>query len=118
MEAGADVRDLLGLWRVPERARRFLERYVRMMVSYQPRPYAGTVTLLRARTRSLTYTGDSDLGWSKLATGVSVHSVPGAHDTILKEPRVRDLAAALSAQLERASLRRNGAAVTGRSLRD
>lgn len=104
LAAGADVRDLMGLWKVPPRARRFLEHYVRMTGTYQPREYAGTVTLFRARTLSLSYRGAADLGWSRLARGgVVVHRVPGAHDTILKEPRVRRLAAALSSSLRSAT---------------
>lgn len=100
LDAGADVRDLLGLWKVPAHARRFLERYVRMMAAYTPTRYAGTVTLLRARTVSLTYLGAEDFGWGQLARRVVVSHVPGAHDSILREPRVRDLAAAFSTHLQ------------------
>ena len=101
LAGGADVRDLLGLWNVPARGRPFLERHVQMLVTYRPRQYPGTVTVFRARTLSLSFRGTRDLGWRKLARGgIAVHPVPGSHDTILKEPRVRALAAALAASLD------------------
>ena len=103
LAAGADVRDLLGLWHVPPHARRFLERYMRMTSAYYPRRYAGTVTLFRARALKLTYTGADDLGWSQLAEQVAVRYVPGAHDTILRPPRVGELAAAISAELQQSA---------------
>ena len=71
-----------------------------MMVNYRPRPYGGTVTLLRARTLSLTYLGAEDFGWGQLAAHVVVRHMPGAHDTMFKEPRVRDLAATLTDRLD------------------
>jgi amino acid adenylation domain-containing protein len=98
-----DVRDLLGLWNVPANAREYLERYVRMMDAYRATEYDGEITVLRARTLSLSYRGTADLGWRRLArSGVSLHIVPGAHDTILMQPRVRLLAAVLVERLERA----------------
>ncbi len=100
LDAGADVRDLLGIWRVPDRARAFLERYVRMMGAYRPSPYPGAVTVFRARTLSLSFRGTADLGWGTLAASVVTHVVPGAHDTILQEPRVRELADRLAASLQ------------------
>jgi thioesterase domain-containing protein len=74
-----------------------------MMSVYHPRPYAGTVTVFRARTLSLKFRGSAGLGWERLAAHVTTHLVPGAHDTILKEPRVRQLAAKLSAALHACS---------------
>jgi thioesterase domain-containing protein len=73
---------------------------VRMMRAYRPRQYPGKVTVFRARTLRVGFRGTRDLGWRKLArAGVVVHAVPGSHDTILKEPRVRALAAALAKSL-------------------
>jgi hypothetical protein len=44
-----------------------------------------------------------DLGWRRLALGgLMVYRVPGAHDTILKEPRVTHLAATLTTVLHTA----------------
>jgi non-ribosomal peptide synthetase component F/thioesterase domain-containing protein/acyl carrier protein len=94
LAAGADVRALLGLWGMSDDATRFVQHHLGMRVRYQPRAYDGVVTVFRARTLSLGYRGAPDLGWSRLARGgVTLHSIPGAHDTILKEPRVQRLAA-------------------------
>ncbi len=102
--ATIDLRDQLGLWRMPAQANTRLERYVRMRRAYRPREYPGPLTLLRARTGRLTYRGGPDLGWERLARGgVTTRIIPGAHDTILREPRVRRLAAELVASLERRS---------------
>ena len=79
---------------------------MRMTAAYYPRRYAGTVTLFRARALKLTYTGADDLGWSQLAHDVVVRYVPGAHDTILRPPRVLELAAAMSAELQQSAAMR------------
>lgn len=73
-----------------------------MVTAYHPEPYPGEVTVLRARTFRLAFRGTPDLGWRRLATdGVTITIVPGAHDTILKELRVGQLAAALSKSPQR-----------------
>jgi len=36
------------------------------------------------------------LGWGPLADAVRARMVPGAHDTIIREPRVRELAEVLT----------------------
>jgi amino acid adenylation domain-containing protein len=95
-----DVRDRLGLWAMPASARDYLERYVEMTRAYRPQPYDGAITLLRARTLSLGFRGAPDLGWRTLAQGVTLRVIPGAHDTILQEPGVRRLAAALVERLD------------------
>src|SRR5581483_962213 len=93
---GGDLRDRLGLWHMGEEARSYLEAHYRMVRSYCPRPYAGPIVVLRARTLRLGSRAPADLGWGRLASGgVTVLHVPGAHDTILKEPHVRLLAVAL-----------------------
>ncbi len=58
--------------------------------------YGGRISVFRARRQPLNRIRDSDLGWGKLARGgVEVHLIPGGHDTVLKEPHVQGLAAAL-----------------------
>jgi amino acid adenylation domain-containing protein len=72
--------------------------------NYHPQPYAGTVTLFRARARWLTSRRDRHLGWAGLALGgLEVFDVPGNHDSCLSERHVRHLADALKAQLEAAA---------------
>jgi hypothetical protein len=95
-----DIRDQLGLWKMPRDSSAFLEAHFNMISAYQPRPYPGQVTVLRARTYALISSARQDLGWRPLALGgVTVAKVAGDHDSILKEPRVRDLAAALDSAL-------------------
>ena len=93
-----DVRHALGLWTFPEDSREFLAALRAALRSYAPKPYSGAVMVIRARTRrlgSLTPPRE-DLGWRSLADGVHTRMVPGAHDTIVREPRVRELAAVLT----------------------
>lgn len=100
--AVANIRDRLGLWSMPDRANAYLEHVVRMMGAYEPRPYAGHITVLSARTHGLTFRSDPDLGWEPLAEGgITTRVIPGAHNTILREPLVRQLAAALVESLNR-----------------
>lgn len=101
-----DVRHTLGLWHYPDNARDFLEAFHRALTTYQPRPYGGTVTVIRSRTRRLVALApmNPDLGWRRLASGgVQTRLVPGAHDTIIREPRVRKLADVLSQSLQEVS---------------
>jgi thioesterase domain-containing protein len=98
-----DIRDRLGVWRFPESARDVLETQYRMLLSYRPQPYPGSVIVLRARTFKLAFRGTADLGWGTLAQGgVHLHVIPGAHDNILTEPRASVLAAALVESLREA----------------
>ena len=97
---GADVKDRLGLWRIPDTQAEEVTAHFKMIRAYRPRPYPGTVSVLRARSSPLGSGVPSDLGWRRLALGgVDVRQVRGAHNTILNEPRVRALAAALKAVL-------------------
>ena len=90
---GADIRDALGVWRMPARHRDFLEKHARALDAYAPHPYDGRMTLIRARTLRLTAWAPPDLGWRQLARGgLDIRMVPGAHDNILTEPRVAALA--------------------------
>jgi thioesterase domain-containing protein/acyl carrier protein len=101
--AGPDIRDVLGVWRFPDQHRAFLETHARALANYRPTAYDGPITLIRARTVSLASLPPHDLGWSRLARGpLDVRVVPGAHDNILTEPRVRLLAAQLKACLDSA----------------
>jgi len=90
---GGDIRDALGVWRMPARHRDFLEKHARALDAYAPHPYDGRMTLIRARTLRLTAWAPPDLGWRQFARGgLDIRMVPGAHDNILTEPRVAALA--------------------------
>ena len=97
----SDIRDRMGLWGIPARMSPFIERMARMRRAYRAEPYAGAITVITARTHSLFFVTGRDLGWAPLAgKGVITRIVPGAHDTILREPRVRALAAILRETLQ------------------
>lgn len=70
---------------------------------YVPKPYPGTLTLLRATEQPYGIYPDRNNGWSGLALGgIEVHDVPGHHGSIMREPRVEVLANTLDGCLERA----------------
>ncbi len=74
----------------------------RAMSRYTPAPYPGRAVLLRT-AEDQGPGGDPAQGWGELARGgVEVREVPGNHMTLLREPHVRGLAAALRDSLERA----------------
>jgi amino acid adenylation domain-containing protein len=105
-DGSADIRDVLGVWRVPAWHRAFLETHAQALERYRPRPYDGAITLIRARTIRLSAWAAPDLGWAGLARGgLDIRMVPGAHDNILAEPRVRVLADQLRECLNRAEAR-------------
>jgi thioesterase domain-containing protein len=67
--------------------------------AYEPGPFAGGLTLFRASgnrwNRFLGPITDEErrtLGWSRVSAVVDVHPVPGSHDTMVREPAVRELA--------------------------
>jgi len=99
----ADIRDVLGVWKVSDRHRAFLETHARALATYVPRACADPITLVRARTQRLGALLPPDLGWRHLAAGgLDVHVLAGAHDNILTEPRVAGLAGLLKARLDAA----------------
>jgi amino acid adenylation domain-containing protein len=69
---------------------------------YRPSPYAGEITLFRARHQAPGTSGDPTLGWGAIARSVVVVPMPGYHAAMISEPRVRELVPALRAQFDRA----------------
>ena len=84
----------LGLAELERIYRRF-ESNDRAMKRYRPRKYSGRLTLLR----SADWTGDPTLGWSEVARDVEVRWIDGDHYSMVREPRVRELAAVLREEL-------------------
>jgi len=83
--------------------RRVRQANVRAMLAYQPRGYAGRLTLFRAAKQPAGNGFDPTLGWGGLADdGLEIHEVAGYHSTIAVEPQVKDLAAKLTSALDRA----------------
>jgi thioesterase domain-containing protein/acyl carrier protein len=99
-----DANEVLAGAHVPARFRRVMATHYQALRDYSPRPYPGRVTLFRARTRPLFRLYGRDLGWAALAGGgLDIISIPGNHESILKEPHVRALAAALKDRLRAAA---------------
>jgi aspartate racemase len=100
-ERPADFRDILGIPWVSEEWAAPMEQPYWSYRAYQPLPYAGHAVLFKARARPLLRLSEPDLGWSTMARGgVQVHTVPGSHESMLREPKVRRLAAALRKALD------------------
>jgi len=90
--------------------RRFLAGYrarLRAARDYQPMPYAGVITLMRASeqdpqsVKDLAESGidinEPTYGWRELTSAtVDVRYVPGSHETMNQQPHVRSLADQLS----------------------
>jgi thioesterase domain-containing protein len=75
----------------------------RALAAYHPSIYPGTVTLFRCRARNSTSLNKRANGWDSLvAGGVQIHAVPGSHQTMIAEPRVRILARELQACIDAA----------------
>jgi thioesterase domain-containing protein/acyl carrier protein len=102
-----DVEEIFAGRELPGPFRQLLETHYQAMRDYQPRPYPGRVTLFRARVRPLLRAHGRDLGWRPLARGgLRIITVPGNHETILKPPHVKVLAATLLAELNKAQAQR------------
>jgi thioesterase domain-containing protein len=90
----AQLRRVLRVYRATARAAR----------AWEPGPWPGRVTLLKAAdesdARDPREARGFDLGWSRVAGAVEVTSLPGSHLTLLAEPNVRALAQRLRICLE------------------
>ena len=91
------------------RARRLYEVFkinVQAMQRYRPKPSSQRMTLIKAGEQGSLETPDETLGWGALTSGeVEIHTVPGSHFTIVREPYVRDLAEQLADCINRATLK-------------
>ena len=64
--------------------------------SYMPQVFAGRITVFRPTWLPLGRAYDPTMGWSNLAAGgVEIYAVPGYHNALVFEPRVRGLATLL-----------------------
>jgi hypothetical protein len=70
---------------------------------YDPKIYAGHITLFRASELPAGTSRDPQMGWGRLAVrGLEVHVVPGYFGQIIREPRVRLLVKQFTACLLKA----------------
>jgi aspartate racemase len=71
---------------------------------FVPTSFEGRIAVFRTQRQPRTRIRDPHLGWGKLARGgVDLHFIPGGHESVLKEPYVQGLAAALKKCLRRQS---------------
>jgi amino acid adenylation domain-containing protein len=70
---------------------------------YRPQAYSGSIALFRATDKGLRGLDGAEGGWRKYALGgVEIHEIEGDHGNIVNEPKVRELAAAMKAAIDRA----------------
>jgi thioesterase domain-containing protein len=69
---------------------------------YQPEPYSGPVTLVRAARQPFGQLGDPSLGWSPLVESLQVVEAPGHRIGLLSEPRVGRVASQIREVIDRA----------------
>jgi thioesterase domain-containing protein/glycosyltransferase involved in cell wall biosynthesis len=82
-----------------QRGLRVYRAHRRALRGYEPGLYGGPVALFR--TATVGAIDEPAWGWATLATGkLDVHVLPGTHYTLLAEPHVRELAAALEKAAE------------------
>ncbi len=75
---------------------------LKAMLDYRPVEADVAITLFRAAEQTSKLAADPALGWSAYAKrGVDVHTVPGDHVHMVREPQVQHLAAELLASLAR-----------------
>jgi amino acid adenylation domain-containing protein len=84
----------------PEDQRRLWNTHIKALTAYRPLVSGLRAMLFRSPLHLLRCSFDSKYGWGEFARGgVDLRIVPGAHDTIMEEPRVRRLGAELSSAL-------------------
>lgn len=82
------------------------ETNLRALKKYVLRPYAGPITLFRAEEQTAGL--DEDLGWGAWAEGgLTVHVVPGNHDSLIRMPHAQVLVEHLKRHLRAAEIKRN-----------
>ena len=80
----------------PAELQRLFARFrinARALQDYRPRPYPGPLEIYQAAE------SESAEGWRNYADEVTVHVLPGDHYTLLREPRVTELATRLATDL-------------------
>lgn len=94
-----DIFDMSGSW---EKHHEAVRLHARALIAYSPQSFPGRVTLFKTSTPSVAHL-DPCMGWARLAIGgVDVKAVSGAHDDMLYEPHVRELARKLQDCLDQA----------------
>lgn len=93
--------EIVDLAALPAGEHLLYEMHLRALIRYHCRPYAGAVTLFRTHSHPLVSSFDSLYGWGEFARGgITLRSMPGGHESLLKEPHVQAVARELQACLD------------------
>jgi amino acid adenylation domain-containing protein len=96
--------------RAEDNPAKLLDLQIRMVherasLAYNPRAYAGKVTLFRALDQAIDYEPQPDLGWGTVAQGgVEIHEVPGNHRHLFWDDNVVQILARKVEQCIQSSL--------------
>ena len=91
----AELSDVMDLTNYPKDYVKYAETHWQALTRYKPKPYAGEITLFRAKKQGLTNFNHT-LGWEALVDGrVEVTVIPGTHESMLQEPNVQIIATEL-----------------------
>jgi len=90
-----------------------VENNLRILGTFQYRPYDGDIVLFLARARPLFHAQTWDLGWQSLARSVRVVPTPGNHQTLMLEPHIQHVARSLGAVVQAAELAHLATATPG-----
>ena len=94
------LNQVIDLSTYPEGYVTYAETHWNALTDYHPEPYAGEITLFRAKKQGLSNFNHT-LGWDALAEErVNVTVIPGTHESMLQEPNVQIVATKLRALLE------------------
>jgi thioesterase domain-containing protein len=97
--------------RFPDSVRAVYDANFRSFMQYRPGAYGGRVTVYRVATQPLRSPLLPDHGWSRHAAAVTTVRVPGTHLTVINQPNVARLAAAMGRTLALEADRLRAAAV-------
>jgi thioesterase domain-containing protein len=99
------LNQILDLSTYPEGYVSYAETHWNALTNYYPAPYAGEITLFRAKKQGLSNFNHT-LGWDTLAADrVNVTVIPGTHESMLQEPNVQIVATKLRNLLEASAKR-------------
>ena len=84
-------------------------QHLAAVMAYRPHVHTGRVLVVTARARPLAGPHEADLGWHRKVSGpLSVTSVPGSHETFLREPYVQAVATSIRQHIDGAIARTAG----------
>jgi amino acid adenylation domain-containing protein/FkbH-like protein len=94
---GMQAGELVDLSSYTEEQRKVWETHIQALIQFHPQPFPGRVHLFRSPGHPLWCAFEPDFGWADFAKGgVDITIVSGAHEKILEEPFVSELAAKLA----------------------